>query len=268
MASIAIDEMTDLVASDEERLVRQFEGRNILVTGASSGIGLATAQRLARDGATLVCSARNKDQLDQVVAHLPGKGHLSLAFDAGIEEQVVAAGNTLKGANCVLHGAVMCAGRHALRPVQLSKASNFEESFAGNVLTAVLCTKMAMRFAAKDGASIIWLSSAAALIGNAGEAAYAAGKAALIAACRSFATELAPRRIRINAVAPGVIETPMSAQWLCQMSPAQREAIRNRHLLGFGSAEDVAGAIAFLLSSDSRWITGSCLIVDGGLTCH
>jgi NAD(P)-dependent dehydrogenase (short-subunit alcohol dehydrogenase family) len=248
--------------------VRRFEGRTFLVTGATSGIGLATARQLAEDGATVICAARKKDRLDQVVAQLPGEGHLSLAFDAGREEEVTTAGNMLKNANRILHGAVMCAGQHSLRPLQLSKASHFEELFAANVLSALLCTKMMVRLAAKEGASIVWVSSAAALIGNPCEAAYAASKGALIAACRSMATELAPKRIRVNTVAPGVVETPMSAQWLSLMQPEQLEAIRARHLLGFGSPDDVAATITFLASDESRWITGTCLTVDGGLTCH
>jgi len=248
--------------------VRLFEGKTVLITGATSGIGLATARRLAEGGAAIVCSARSRERLDRVVAELPGEGHLSLAFDAGREEEVINVGNTLKTAGRVLHGAVMCAGQHSLRPLQLSKATHFESSFAANVLSAFLCTKMTAKLAAKDGASIVWLSSAAALVGSAGEAAYAASKGALIAACRSIATELAPKGIRVNAVAPGVVETPMAESWLSRMSSEQREAIRARHLLGFGSAEDVASAIAFLISHESRWITGSCLTVDGGLTCH
>jgi NAD(P)-dependent dehydrogenase (short-subunit alcohol dehydrogenase family) len=162
----------------------------------------------------------------------------------------------------------MCAGLHFLLPLQLSKAAHFQEALTANVLSALLCTKMTVRLAAKEGASIVWLASAAASIGNAGETAYAASKGALISACRSMAAELAPRRIRVNAIAPGVVETPMSKQWLDQMTPEQRESVRARHLLGFGSAEDVAAAITFLVSDDSRWITGTCLTVDGGLTCH
>lgn len=248
--------------------MRRFDGKTILVTGATSGIGLATARFLAEEGAAVVCAARTKENLDKIVAELPGESHLALAFDAAREEEVAAAGNSLKSANLILNGAVMCAGQHFLRPLQLSKAIHFEELFAGNVLSALLCTKMVTRLAAKEGASIVWLSSAAAFVGSAGEASYAASKGALVSACRSVATELAPRRIRVNVVAPGVVETPMSDRWLSQMSPEQKEAIRTRHLLGFGSAEDVAGAIAFLASEQSRWITGTCLVIDGGLTCH
>jgi NAD(P)-dependent dehydrogenase (short-subunit alcohol dehydrogenase family) len=127
---------------------------------------------------------------------------------------------------------------------------------------------MAAKLAPPEGASIVYLASAAAMIGNIGEAVYAAGKGALISACRSLAVELAPKRIRINVVAPGVVRTPMSDRWLNQLTPEQREAASARHLLGFGSAEDVAAGIAFLASDDARWITGTCLTIDGGLTCH
>jgi len=248
--------------------VRRFEGRTILVTGATSGIGLATARRLSEEGATLICSARTKERLDEIVAELPGSEHMSLPFDASSEEEVASAGSALRDGNRKLHGAVMCAGQHFLRPLQLSKTSHFQELFAANVLSSLLCTKMAIRHTAPEGGSIVWLSSAAALIGNTGEMAYAASKGALLSACRSVATELAPRRIRVNTVAPGVVETPMSEKWLSQLSPEQKAAVSSRHLLGLGSPQDVAAAIAFLLSDDSRWITGSCLTIDGGLTCH
>jgi NAD(P)-dependent dehydrogenase (short-subunit alcohol dehydrogenase family) len=127
---------------------------------------------------------------------------------------------------------------------------------------------MAAKLAPPEGSSIIYLASAAAMIGNIGEAVYAAGKGALLSACRSLAVELASKRIRINAVAPGVVETPMSDRWLSQLTPEQREVVRSRHLLGFGHAEDIAAAIAFLASDEARWITGTCLTIDGGLTCH
>jgi NAD(P)-dependent dehydrogenase (short-subunit alcohol dehydrogenase family) len=248
--------------------VQRFEGRTILVTGATSGIGHATANLLAQEGASVVCCARSRERLEQTVAELSGNGHISLPFNAASEEEVGKACDALKSSNQVLHGAVFAAGEHQLRPLQVSRASHFEQLFATNVLSTVLCTKLLMRLAAKEGASVVWLSSAAALIGSAGESAYAACKGALISACRSVATELAPRGIRVNTIAPGVVESPMSDKWLRQMSPEQLEVIKARHLLGFGSPQDVAAAITFLLSDEARWMTGTCLTVDGGLTCH
>jgi NAD(P)-dependent dehydrogenase (short-subunit alcohol dehydrogenase family) len=226
------------------------------------------ARRFAEEGGTVVCTARTKDRLDQVVADLPGTGHLALPFDAAKESEVDNATTQLKSEKRTIHAAVLCAGQHSLRPLQLLKASHIDESLAANVRSALLCTRMAAKLSPPEGASIIYLGSAAAMIGNIGEAVYAASKGALLSACRSVAAELASKRIRINVVAPGVVQTPMSDRWLSQLAPEQREAVRSRHLLGFGRAEDVAAAIAFLASDEAGWITGTCLTIDGGLTCH
>jgi NAD(P)-dependent dehydrogenase (short-subunit alcohol dehydrogenase family) len=248
--------------------VRRFEGKTVLVVGASSGIGLAVARRFAEEGASVICVARTKERLDRVVADLPGTGHLVLPFDAANEAEVDTATTQLKSEKRALHAAILCAGQHSLRPLQLLKASHIDESLAANVRSALLCTRMAAKLSPREGTSIVYLASAAAMIGNIGEAVYAASKGALLSACRSVAVELASKRIRVNVVAPGVVETPMSDRWLSQLAPEQREAVRSRHLLGFGRAEDVAAAIAFLASDDARWITGTCLTIDGGLTCH
>ena len=167
-----------------------------------------------------------------------------------------------------LDAAVLAAGQHAFHPLQLMKGPSIDEMLANNVRSALLCTRAAVKLAPRSGASIVWVSSAAAILGQPAESLYAAAKGALVAACRSLATELAPRRIRINAVAPGVVETPMSQAWLALLSPDQVNAVRSRHLLGFGSACDVAAGIAFLASDEACWITGTCLTIDGGLTCH
>jgi NAD(P)-dependent dehydrogenase (short-subunit alcohol dehydrogenase family) len=248
--------------------VRRFEGRLVLVTGASSGIGLAVARRFAEEGASVICIARTKERLDRAVAGLPGDGHVALPFDAANEAEVDKATTQMKSGKRVIHAAILCAGQHSLRPLQLLKSSHIDESLTANVRSALLCTRMAAKLAPPEGSSIIYLASAAAMIGNIGEAVYAAGKGALLSACRSLAVELASKRIRINAVAPGVVETPMSDRWLSQLTPEQREVVRSRHLLGFGHAEDIAAAIAFLASDEARWITGTCLTIDGGLTCH
>jgi NAD(P)-dependent dehydrogenase (short-subunit alcohol dehydrogenase family) len=248
--------------------VRRFEGRNILITGATSGIGLAAAGRLAEEGAVVTCVARSAEKLVEVTAQLAGSGHRALALDASNETAIDAAYQQLKSEGMHFDGAVLAAGQHALRPLQLLKASNIDAMLALNVRGVLLTTKLAMRLASKEGASIVWLSSVAAAVGNPAEAVYAASKGALVSACRSLAAELAPRRIRINTLLPGVVETPMSDAWLNQLTPEQKEAVRARHLLGFGQPTDVAAAALFLLSEDARWITGSSLVIDGGLSCH
>ena len=246
----------------------RFDGKSVLVTGASSGIGLAVARRFAAEGGRIICAAREKERLEKVVTGLPGTGHVALAFDSSNENEVESALALLKVEKRVIDAAALCAGRHLIRPLQLLKVFHLDELLAANLRSALLCTKMVMKLAPREGASVVWVSSAAAMIGNAGEAAYAASKGGLLSACRSLAAELASRKIRINVVAPGVVETPMSDRWLSQLTSEQKEAIQSRHLLGFGKPEDVAAGIAFLASDEARWITGACLTIDGGLTCH
>ena len=118
------------------------------------------------------------------------------------------------------------------------------------------------------GSSIVLFSSAAAQAGGMGLVSYAASKGALEAAARSLAMELAPQRIRVNAIAPGVIPTPMSNQYMSRMTAAQIDSVKAQHPLGFGDAADAASLVAFLLSDEAKWMTGSVLALDGGLTSH
>jgi NAD(P)-dependent dehydrogenase (short-subunit alcohol dehydrogenase family) len=249
--------------------VPRFDDTNILITGASSGIGFATAHRLANEGARIIGISRNLEKLNKAVAlWKDSERHIALSVDLqdptaldGLPARIAAIGSPL-------HAAVFSAGTHSLRPLQMLNTSNIDELLNSNIRSTLLCTKAFLKSAARTGASVVWVSSAAALIGNFGESAYAAAKGGVIAACRSLATELAARSIRINVVAPGVVDTAMSQAWLSHLTPEQIDSVRKRHLLGFGKPEDVAGAITFLLSSDARWITGTCLTIDGGLTCH
>jgi len=249
--------------------VRRFENKTVLVTGASSGIGLATASLLAREGARILAVSRDGARLEQAIAQWEDPSrHVALPLDVRNDALVEAATATIRHSYRPLHAAVLCAGQHALRPLQAVKSEWINDLMAGNLTATLLCSKLFLRCAGPEGGSLVWLSSVAALTGNPAETVYAAAKGALISACRGAAVEFAPRRIRVNVVAPGVVETPMSQAWLQNLTAEQLAAVKQRHLLGFGSPGDVAEAIAFLLSEQARWITGTTLVADGGFSCH
>lgn len=247
--------------------MNRFANQQVLVTGGSSGIGLATAKRIAQEGGRAVLVARSEEKLANAVGQLPGEGHTTIACDAADEKTLVSALKTLRDERGPFHAAVLCAGAHMARPLAVSQLTNFEEMYRSNVLSAAAAIRAFLKVADKEGASVVLVSSGAAIRGGAAVAAYSAAKGALLSLGRSLAVELAPKRIRVNAVVPGVVRTPMSAAFLGGLPPEQAEAIVAAHPLGLGEPEDVAAAIAFLASSDAKWITGSELIVDGGLTC-
>lgn len=245
----------------------ELDGKHILVAGAYSAIGLATARRLAAEGARIVGLGRNPEKLEEAVGQLPGSGHRTLAADAASWDQLqplVAISREVGG----FHGGVMCAGRHEVRPLALLEADQLERSFHDNVTTALMTTRALAKASSREGSSIVWISSVAAMRGSPAFAAYAAAKGALISAARVVAAELAGRKIRINVVAAGVVRTAMSQGWLSLLNGQQQEAIERDHLLGIGQPEDVADVIVFLLSHSARWMTGSVVTVDGGLSAH
>jgi NAD(P)-dependent dehydrogenase (short-subunit alcohol dehydrogenase family) len=238
-----------------------FAGRTILITGASSGIGRACAQRLAAANAHIVAIGRNAATLQDLAA---GKAHtyaVDLADESAVKDMVA----RLKAEVGPLDGCVLSAGVHGLRPLMMESYKDLYRPWAVNVqgVLGVLALLVKNRLIAKGG-SVVLFSSASARRGGAGMVSYAASKGAIEAATQALAAELVSQAIRVNAVAPGVVRTPMSEGFLKRLTPEQIATLEARHLMGFGTPEDVAGPVAFLLSQDARWITGIVLAVDGG----
>ncbi|MEI6393244.1 MAG: SDR family oxidoreductase [Verrucomicrobiota bacterium] len=242
--------------------------KTFLVTGASSGIGLACAQRLAAAGHRLVLVARNEAKLREAASELPGGPHRVQSCDVSDEIAVEGFFKTLRADGMLLDGMVHCAGIHWLRPLQLTDSRALNEMLHSHVISAVALARalVMQKVVSPQGCAVVWLSSAAALQGNAVTVAYAAAKGALISAARALAAELARRKVRVNVLVPGVVRTPQSEGWMKLLPPEQILAVEKEHLLGIGTADDVAGPACFLLSDDARWITGTTLVVDGGLT--
>ncbi|HAT50480.1 MAG: SDR family oxidoreductase [Nitrospirae bacterium] len=243
------------------------DGRLILVTGASSGIGRATAVLLSRLGARLLLVGRSQEKLEQTLAALDGTGHRIEPFDLNETEEIPAWFKHLIAESGPLSGLVQCAGVQHYTPARFITVDKINRMMKVNVFSTTMLAKCcAGKGAVLPGGSLVFIASVAGLVGDAGLSVYAASKGAVIALTKSLALEFAPAKIRVNAVAPGCVETDMLDKMRLNLTADQVQALAAKHPLGFGTAEDVAHAVAFLLADTGRWITGSVLTVDGGYT--
>jgi NAD(P)-dependent dehydrogenase (short-subunit alcohol dehydrogenase family) len=239
-------------------------GRVVLVTGASAGIGRATAALLAELGATVIANGRDQGRLEATVAALSGGPHLAAPFDLLDIDAIPA---WLKGlaAERPLHGIAHCAGVQLSRAVRQFDLAHFDQVMHANLASALALAR-GLRQAGVHAAesAMVLVASVGAYIGQPSNIVYGASKAGLIAAARGLAMELLRDGIRVNAVAPALVETEMAERTRRTMSEAQFGALLDRHPMGIGKPDDVAHAIAFLLGDGARWINGVTLPVDGG----
>jgi NAD(P)-dependent dehydrogenase (short-subunit alcohol dehydrogenase family) len=238
-------------------------GKRVLVTGASSGLGRATAIAMARNGATVVACGRDKTRLDATMAECPGGGHATALGDLTLDEAMDATVQTAGRVDGIVH----CAGISIPTPLRLAKREFVEAVFRTNYTVPIMLTqRMLAKGGVSKGGSILFLASSAAYRGVAGVGIYAGSKGALVATTRCIALESAKHGIRINCLAPDLVETPLiEASGTLQGSGDWLEMQRKLHPLGLGKPEDVANAAIYFLSDASRWVTGTSLLMDGGI---
>lgn len=241
-----------------------LDGFRVLVTGSSRGIGAGIAKLLAESGARVaVTYGRSKESAEKILAELSGSGHIMVALDISDETSVQICFETVVKEFGGLDGLVNNAGVTADQLLLRMKKDDFEQVVSTNLTGTFLCTKAAVKIMLKARiGSIVNITSVIGQSGNPGQANYAASKAGIEAFSKSVAQEVASRHIRVNCVAPGFIQTDMTGA----LNEAQQQSILSKvPLNALGDVNDVAYAVRFLLSSESKYITGQTIGVNGGL---
>lgn len=244
-----------------------LNGKKIIITGASSGIGRQCAISCSKMGATVVLIGRDESRLQETLSLMEGEGHLVCSFDLNQLESIKPLVQDIISKLGPLDGFIHSAGIEKTLPIKSLKPSDYENIIRVNTLSAF---EFVRYFSGNKnfnhGGSIVLISSITSVIGRVGVSAYAASKGAIVSAVKTMALELAQRSVRINAVSPGTVLTPLMESYLSQISEMERQKRVEGFPLGLGEPTDVANACIYLLSEASRWVTGQNLIVDGGYT--
>ena len=240
-----------------------LEGKNILVTGASSGIGRAAAIECSKMGAKLIVTARSEERLKDTLLSLEGEGHKYIVCDLSNEKDI----DNLIAELPEIQGFVNNAGFTKILPIQFINGNDVGDIFKVNAIAPMLfLQKLLKKKKLKKGASVVFTSSIVGLgFCTVGNSMYTASKGAVSAFIRSAALELAPKQIRVNAVCPGMVDTGILNSGTITEEQLQEE-IRNYPLGRFAKPEEVAWAMIYLLSDASSWVTGDNFVIDGGLT--
>jgi 3-oxoacyl-[acyl-carrier protein] reductase len=239
-----------------------------IVTGASKGIGASIAKHLADEGAAVVVNyASSKDGADRVVAEITRQGGRAIAVQASVARQadIERLFSEAKKAFGRLDILVNNAGIYEFSPLEGVTEEHFHKQFDLNVLGLLLASKEALKHFGPGGGSIVNISSGASTLTPANTSVYSATKAAVDAVTRSLAKELGPRKIRVNAINPGMVETEGVHAAGLHESDFRKQLEAQTPLGRIGQTEDVTPAVVFLASGDSAYITGETMLITGGL---
>jgi len=239
-----------------------LEGKTVLITGASSGIGRATAIECSRMGAKCVITGRNEERLQETLDNLEGDGHCLIIADIATQEGI----DKLVEESPIVDGLVNNAGVLYSAPVSFYKQEAIDFVFQTNAFAPVLIIKAFIRKRKlKSGGAIVFTSSIAPSVTVAGNGIYGASKAAVQVFMKQCALELSPLKIRVNAVQPGMVETNLIHGGVVSEADLTKD-MSCYPLARYGKPEEIAYGIIYLLSDASAWTTGTSLVIDGGCT--
>jgi NAD(P)-dependent dehydrogenase (short-subunit alcohol dehydrogenase family) len=242
-----------------------LKNKTILVTGASSGIGRSTAVLFSKLGANVIITARNKDNLNTTLLELNNSD--SHRLESADLTQIIDIKNLVKNISSI-DGLVHCCGKVLPVPVKFIKENHLQDVFSVNYFSAVnLVSELLFQKKINNNSSIVFISSVSTLHSYFGGAPYISSKSALEGYAKTLALELAQKKIRVNTLQPALVRTAIFEDTInAAIDNDNMNSLINSYPLGVGDPIDVANASAFFVSDNSKWITGSFLKMDGGLT--
>ncbi len=242
-----------------------LDNKTILITGASSGIGRSISILCSKMGAKVILIGRNESRLKETASYINEDNYIYYTFDLNNIENIKKLVSRIISENGMIDGLVNAAGIESTVPLKVLSVSHLEEIFKINVFAAVELTKhLTKKKNFESNGSIVFLSSVMGSLGQKGKVAYCGSKAAIKNMVKPLSLELAQKKLRVNSISPGIVNTEMTQKLFDTLPIEGVNEIKKLHPLGFGEAEDIANLCVFLLSDGSRWITGTDITIDGG----
>ena len=240
-----------------------LEGKTILITGASSGIGRATAIECSKMGATLIICGRNEDRLKETLNSLEGEGHTTFVGDLTEQDKIEELVNLCND----IDGVVLNAGKGLAIPFKFADREKFNDIFINNFFSPIELLRQLhkKKRIANNGSVVVMVSIGGTGRFTVGNSVYGASKSALNTMIRYCAQELSGKLVRVNGVCPGMVETPLIRKGTLT-DEQLKEDMEKYPLKRYGKPEDVAMGVIYLLSDAASWVTGHSLVIDGGIT--
>lgn len=237
------------------------------MTGASSGLGRELSIALSKLGSKLFITGKNKTELRKTYKMLDGKNHSYFAFDLNKIDKIENLLSKIFSSELKYDGFIHCAGVHTLLPLKFVEIDNMVEAFNVNVFAPTLISKeFSKRKNYNTNSSIIIISSVMSYLGASSLSVYSSSKAAQIGIMKSLSVELSSKKIRVNSISASLITSKILDKVKSKLLKNNWDELEKKHLLGFGNYKDLIPMIVYLLSNESKWTTGSNIIIDGGFS--